>query len=98
MKVTIEIDCTAEEARTFFGLPDVQPMQARLMKDVEAQLKANVQDMDPEKALQSWFSFGGQGLEHLQKAFWQSAGRAAAASEAAASSGTGERKKSDPKR
>jgi hypothetical protein len=27
MKVHIDIDCTPEEARTFFGLPDLQPMQ-----------------------------------------------------------------------
>jgi hypothetical protein len=25
MKFTIEVDCTAEEARHFFGLPDVKP-------------------------------------------------------------------------
>ena len=27
MKVNVEIDCTPIEARQFFGLPDVQPMQ-----------------------------------------------------------------------
>ncbi len=25
MKVSVDIDCTPEELRTFFGLPDVQP-------------------------------------------------------------------------
>ena len=28
MKITIEIDCTPDEARQFVGLPDVKPMQA----------------------------------------------------------------------
>ena len=35
MKINVEIDCTPEEARAFFGLPDVAPMQERLMKEVE---------------------------------------------------------------
>jgi Family of unknown function (DUF6489) len=30
MKINVEIDCTAEEARAFLGLPDVQPMQEQL--------------------------------------------------------------------
>ena len=31
MKFTIEIDCTPEEARHFFGLPEVKPMQDAAM-------------------------------------------------------------------
>ena len=34
MKVNIEIDCTPLEARQFFGLPDVQPMQAALLAEM----------------------------------------------------------------
>jgi hypothetical protein len=29
MKINVEVDCTPLEARQFFGLPDVQPMQTR---------------------------------------------------------------------
>ena len=28
MKVTVNVECTPEEARTFLGLPDVQPNPA----------------------------------------------------------------------
>ena len=31
MKVTVEIDCTPDEARQFMGLPDVKPLQAAVM-------------------------------------------------------------------
>ena len=31
MKITVEIDCTPDEARQFLGLPDMKPMQAALM-------------------------------------------------------------------
>ena len=39
MKVTVDIDCTPEEARTFFGLPDVKPMQKAMMNLCEAMAK-----------------------------------------------------------
>ena len=35
MKATMNIDCTPEEARVFLGLPDVQPMQEHLMKEMQ---------------------------------------------------------------
>jgi hypothetical protein len=33
MKVTVEIDCTPEEARRFLGLPDVVPMQHEVVPE-----------------------------------------------------------------
>ena len=30
MKITVNVDCTPDEARHFFGLPDVKPMQDAL--------------------------------------------------------------------
>jgi hypothetical protein len=70
MKVSVDIDCTPEELRTFFGLPDVQPMQQALMKDIEARMKANLAAMDPETMLNTWLPQGMQNWEQLQKAFW----------------------------
>jgi hypothetical protein len=70
MKVNVEIECTPEEARTFFGLPDVQPMQQALMKELEARLRANIQAMDPEVIVRTWLPAGIQGVEQLQKMFW----------------------------
>ena len=34
MKVHIEMDMTPEEARAFMGLPDVQPMQQKMMDEM----------------------------------------------------------------
>ena len=39
MKVTVTVDCTPIEAREFFGLPDVQPMQAAMMEQIQAKVK-----------------------------------------------------------
>lgn len=70
MKFTMNVECTPEEARAFFGLPDVQPMQQRLMQEMEERLLANVRAMDPEAIARTWFPAGLQNFEQLQKMFW----------------------------
>lgn len=70
MKVTIDIDCTPEEARTFMGLPDVKPMQEAMMQEVEDRMRANLQAMDPETMFKTWLPAGMQSFEQMQKMFW----------------------------
>ncbi|MFY8093181.1 MAG: DUF6489 family protein [Niveispirillum sp.] len=70
MKVTINIDCTPEEARTFLGLPDVQPMQTALMQQLQDQMAANMKAMDPETMMKTWLPVGLQGIEQFQKMMW----------------------------
>jgi len=76
MKIHLDLDCTPEELRGFFGLPDVRPMQEKLMKDVEERLRANVKALDPEAMLKVWLPAGLKGFEQLQEMFLsQMAGR-----------------------
>ncbi len=70
MKVTIEIECTPEEARAALGLPDLKPLQENMMADVEARLKAALSATDPETFLKTWLPANIRGLEDLQKIFW----------------------------
>lgn len=70
MKVTVNFDCTPEEARSFMGLPDVKPLQESLMKEMEERLRANMQAMTPEAMFKTWLPAGIQGAEQLQKMFW----------------------------
>lgn len=70
MKVTVNIDMTPEEARTFFGMPDVQPLQARVLKEMEDRMMANLSVMDPDSLFKTWLPAGLMGIEQLQKAFW----------------------------
>ncbi len=70
MKITVNVDCTPEEARTFLGLPDVKPMQDVLMKQVQDQMATNLHAMEPETMLKVWLPAGVQGMEQLQKMFW----------------------------
>ena len=69
MKISLDIDCTPEELRGFFGLPDVKPMQEQLLKEVEARLRANLKALDPEAMLKTWLPAGLKGFEQLQEMF-----------------------------
>ena len=70
MKVTVNVECSPEEARAFMGLPDVQPMQEALMKQLQDRLSANIKAMNPEEMVRTWLPAGMQGAEQLQKMFW----------------------------
>ncbi len=75
MKINFDIECTPEEARTFLGLPDVKPMQEKMMADVEERMKTNLAAMDPETLINTWMPVGVQGFEQLQKMFWAQMGQ-----------------------
>lgn len=75
MKINFDIECTPEEARTFLGLPDVKPMQEKMMADVEERMKSNLAAMDPETLINTWMPVGVQGFEQLQKMFWAQMGQ-----------------------
>src|SRR3984893_14673205 len=42
MKIKFDIDCTPEELRSFFGLPEIRPMQEALLKAVEERMRAGL--------------------------------------------------------
>lgn len=76
MKIKFDVECTPEELRGFFGLPDVRPMQEKLLKEVEERLRTNVKALDPEAMLKTWLPAGLKGFEQLQEMFLgQMAGR-----------------------
>ena len=73
MKVNVEINCTPEEARAFFCLPDLKPMQDRVMGEIEEQLRSNLKSMNPETIFKTWLPASMQGVEQMQQmqqAFW----------------------------
>jgi Family of unknown function (DUF6489) len=69
MKFKVDIECTPEEARTFFGLPDVKPLQEALLPEVEERLRATLKAMDPEAMLKTWLPATLKGFEQLQEMF-----------------------------
>ena len=70
MKFIFDIDCTPEEARRFMGLPDIGPMQERMMKELEQRIAENMRALDPETLVKSWMPMSMQGWTDMQKVFW----------------------------
>jgi hypothetical protein len=73
MKVNVEVTCTPEEARAFFGLPDLKPMQERVLAQIEERMKSGLDAMGPEAVFKTWIPASMQGVEQmnqLQQAFW----------------------------
>ena len=70
MKVTIDVDCTPEEARAFLGLPDIAPLQEDMMAQMRDQMEATAKAMNPEQIMKTLFPAGPDGLADMQKQFW----------------------------
>ena len=69
MKCNIELECTPVESRQFLGLPDVQPMQARIMAEVEKKMLSEMERFSPDAVLKTWLSMFSQTPEQIQDAF-----------------------------
>ena len=74
MKVTIDIDCTPDEARRFLGLPDIAPLQEAMVEEMRDRMMEGVRQMDRENLMKMWMPAGVQGMEQLQKMFWSQMG------------------------
>jgi len=73
MKVKIDLDMTPEEARTLMGLPDLKPMQERLLAQLEKQLSSNMAYVDPEQIMKGIMPVGAQSMEQFQELMWSMA-------------------------
>lgn len=78
MKVKFDIECTPDEARAFMGLPNVAPMQDAMLAEVEAQMRENIRQLDPETMLKTWLPATIEGWGQVQKMFWDQMGVQAA--------------------
>ena len=67
MKVTINIDCTPQEARAYMGLPDLTPINDAMVEEMKTQMMANMAKLQPEEMFRSWMALGGQAQEQFMK-------------------------------
>ena len=79
MKVNITMDMTPEEARAFMGLPDVAPLQKKMLEDMQSRMKAAFDTNDLDAMMRAWmplsFGVGGgpEAFQKFQKAMWDGA-------------------------
>ena len=67
MKMTIEVDCTPEEARRFLGLPDVTALNETLVAEMQKRVAANMSMLSPDEMVKSWMTFGAGAQEQFRK-------------------------------
>ncbi|ASJ73523.1 DUF6489 family protein [Granulosicoccus antarcticus] len=70
MKISIDIDCTPEEARQFLGLPDIKPMQDAWLAEMKKKMLADMENFTPATLVESWMATGtANNTDWLTKAF-----------------------------
>jgi Tfp pilus assembly PilM family ATPase len=70
VKITIDIDCTPQEARSFLGLPHIEPMQDALVEKLQERLSGYLEALEPEALMKLWLPGGMEGLAQIQERFW----------------------------
>ena len=67
MKFTVNVECSPEEARRFIGLPDVTPLNDRMVEEMGKRMETNMQLMSPDTMVNAWMSVGTQAQDAFMK-------------------------------
>jgi hypothetical protein len=67
MKMTVEVDCTPEEARRFLGLPDVSALNDHIVGEMQKRIDANMALLSPDELVKNWLAFGAGAQEQFRK-------------------------------
>ena len=66
MKISVDVDCTPEEARRFLGLPDLAPVHAVYVDKLKRMADEGVTPDMLDQMMRSWQPMGEAGLS-----FWR---------------------------
>ena len=67
MRLTINVDLTPQEARAFFGMPDLDPLNAMVVAEMTRRAKDQMDTLaDPERMVAQWVQMSGKGIDALQ--------------------------------
>jgi hypothetical protein len=69
MKISIDVDCSPDEARRFLGLPDVSGLNEALVAAMKEKMAEGLAAATPESLMKAWFPGAVPGAEQWQ-AFW----------------------------
>ena len=67
MKMTVEVDCSPEEARRFLGLPDVSSLNDHLVAEMQKRIDSNMSMLSPDELIKNWMAFGTGAQEQFRK-------------------------------
>ena len=67
MRLTINVDLTPQEARAFFGMPDVEPPNEMVVAEMMTRAKDQMDTLaDPERFVARWMEMSGKGMDAFQ--------------------------------
>lgn len=71
MKIQIDIEATPQEIRSFFGLPDLEPLQREIVDVIRKNMSAGIDGFDPMTVMKPFIlPEQSQAFSALQKSFW----------------------------
>lgn len=74
MNITVNVDCTPEEARRFLGLPDLTPVHAAYMEKMQAAIASGITPDMIQSMMKSWAPMGEAGMSLWRQMVEQMAG------------------------
>ena len=75
MKVTVDIDCTPEEARHFLGLPDLSSVHAAYVEKMQKLVHDGVTPEAMAEMIKNWGSFNEAGISAWSSMLGQIGGK-----------------------
>jgi hypothetical protein len=74
MKVTVDVDCTPEEARRFMGLPDMSSVHAVYVDKLRRTIEEGITPDTVETMIRTWGPMGEASMSIWRQMFDQIAG------------------------
>jgi len=71
MKVTVDVDCTPEEARRFMGLPDMTAVHEAYLDKMKKTIEEGVTPDAIEAMMRNWMPMGEAGMNIWRTMFEQ---------------------------
>ena len=62
MKISVDVDCTPEEARRFMGLPDMSPVHDVYLDKVKSTIMSGINAGSVEGLVKNWAPMGEAGM------------------------------------
>lgn len=76
MKVTVDVDCTPEEARRFMGLPDMSSVHEAYLEKLRRTIDEGITPESVETLIRTWGPMGEASMSIWRQVFDQMAGSA----------------------
>ena len=71
MKINIDIEATPQEIRSFFGLPNLEPLQDEMVDMMRKNMTAGIDGFDPLTMIKAFNPEASPALSALQNTFWK---------------------------